>query len=76
MRGFSWRTRAVLAADANVEYQGKKVLGVSGRMLPPGNFINWTESIFWSRVEGSMLRARLPGRGLRVTFFFPIFFFN
>ena len=28
-----------------------------------------------SRVEGSMSRARVPCRGSRVTFFFPIFFF-
>ena len=28
-----------------------------------------------SRVEGSMSRARVPRRGSRVTYFFPIFFF-
>ena len=28
-----------------------------------------------SRVQGSMSRARVPCRGSRVTFFFPIFFF-
>ena len=28
-----------------------------------------------SRVEGSMSRARVPCRGSRVTYFFPIFFF-
>ena len=33
------------------------------------------ESIFLSRVEGSMSRARVPCRGSRVTFFFPKFFF-
>ena len=33
------------------------------------------ESIFLSRVEGSMSRARVPCRGSRVTYFFPIFFF-
>ena len=34
------------------------------------------ESIFLSRVEGSMSRARVPCRGSRVTFFFPIFFWK
>ena len=33
-----------------------------------------TESIFLSRVEGSMSRARVPCRGSRVTFFFQFFF--
>ena len=32
------------------------------------------ESIFLSRVEGSMSRARVPCRGSRVTFFFQNFF--
>ena len=33
------------------------------------------ESIFLSRVEGSMSRTRVPCRGSRVTFFFFYFFF-
>ena len=33
------------------------------------------ESIFLSRVEGSMSRARVPCRGSRVIFFFSNFFF-
>ena len=33
------------------------------------------ESIFLSRVEGSMSRARVPCRGSRVTFFFSNFLF-
>ena len=28
-----------------------------------GKFFDWTGSIFWSRVLGSMSKARVPGRG-------------
>ena len=58
---FRWRTRTVRVAGANVECQSKKLLRGVRAHAPSGNFINWTESIFWSRVEGRGSRFHVEG---------------